>query len=166
MIPVDPPRALQVLTELDLEVGKDGSKFLHRPFPRLFLSDQVHGEQRTHLLPEGPVPLPEPAVLIGEDPRDGLQLTDVFLQRRGVVPGYDLPEPVPRVGEHLLKLNRVVEHHRLLARNHLRGDVVVKVGNLPQDHAVPVELPRGLSLGGDVPANREPQRRELPHLPQ
>ena len=64
VVPVHPPRALQIFTELRLEVQKYRSELFYRSLPRLFLSNEVHGEQRAHLFRERPVPLSKPAVLV------------------------------------------------------------------------------------------------------
>mmetsp|Transcript_17017 Transcript_17017/g.54251 ORF Transcript_17017/g.54251 Transcript_17017/m.54251 type:complete len:434 (-) Transcript_17017:1044-2345(-) len=95
-----------------------------------------------------------------------LEFGDVALECEGVGPRQGIPQGVLGVHENLLELHGVAQHHGLLARGHLRRDVVVEVRHLLEHEAVAVELAGGLDLVEDVPLHREAEARKLPHLPE
>ena len=166
MVPMKPPRALEIFPKLSLKVREDKTQLLHRTLPCLLLPHEIHCKQRSHFFSDCAVPLAKATILISQNARDILQLTDVRLQCHRVVPCDHLPEPVFWIGEYALELHSVVKHHGLLARDHFRRNVVVEICHLAEDHAVSVKLPRRLRLRGDIAPDSETERGELSHLAQ
>merc|ERR1712091_794205 len=81
-VPVQPPRALRALWEVQLQAAEDAPHLLDGGSPAVFSPHEIRLYQRADLIGKNFVPLPQGPILLSELVRNCLQPRHIALQRR------------------------------------------------------------------------------------